>query len=136
MITIGTAYLGPELRDSKVHAALSKVMQAAIEARGDFEFGTAPAVNVVFTVPGSLGGPNWSGARDGTFSRKEKMLMIEIAVPEEIVSSDRVLDFIIEALRGANAIASDVYRKRCLPYPLRKAEELVTNIEQLAKHMS
>ena len=76
MIAIGVVYGGPELRDSKLYDVLGSVMRSAMEARGDFEFGSVPAVNVVFHVPGSPGSPDWDAARDGKFSRKEKLLMV------------------------------------------------------------
>ena len=133
MITIGADYFGPELRDSKLFDVLSATMKATVDARGDFEFGSTPAVNVVFHVPGSLGGPDWRGSRDGTFSRKEKMLMVQVAVPEELISSDAAIDFIIESLRGANAIAFDSYEEHGLQFPLREAEALVSRIEELVK---
>ena len=135
MITIGVVYGGPESRDSDVFDALTAVSKAAISARGDFEFGSAPAVNVVFHVPGSLSRPDWDGMRDARFSRKKKLLMVQVALPDEVVSSDRAIHFIIEALHGANAVAFDVYQKKGMQYPLREAETVVNKIEELAKHM-
>lgn len=133
MITVGAVYGGPEHRDSRVCAIISAVGLAATEARGPFEFGTAPAVNVVYYVPGSLDRPDWTGLRDGRFSRKEQMLMVQVALPEKVVGGEGALDFAIEALYGANAIAFDVFDEKGMQYPLREAEALVERIAELAR---
>ena len=136
MITVGAVFRGPELRGCALDAVVRTVGRAAMKATGDFEFGSAPATNVVFHVPGTLGGPDWDGLRDGTFSRKERMLMVQVAVPEQIVGSEEAMDFIIEALRGANAIAFDVFEEKGMPFPLREAEALVDRIEEIATDVS
>jgi hypothetical protein len=70
--------------------------------------------------------------KDGTFSLKKKMLMVQVAVPEEVVSQGTdSLDFMIESLHGANAIAFDVFGEHGIEYPLRQAELLVDQIRQL-----
>ena len=124
---------GPESGESKVCDALRAVTTAAIGARGDFAFGSVPAVNVVFYVPGSFSRPDWDGLRDGRFSREEKLLLVQVAVPDEMVSSDGAMGFIIQALRGANAIAFHVYQEKGMEYPLRNAEALVSRIAELAR---
>ena len=57
MISIGTIFEGPELKESAIDSALRRLGKAAIDVRGDLELGEHPAVNVVFHVPGSLGRP-------------------------------------------------------------------------------
>lgn len=130
MISIGSVLEGPELRHSSIDEALAKAMEAAVESRDHFELGSAPSVNVVFYVPGSLGRPDWDLLRSGRFSRKDKLLMVQVAVPEDIVSSDSAVDFVINSLYGANAIALDEFGEKGMEYPLAEAEELVGKIRE------
>jgi hypothetical protein len=129
MISIGSVFRGPELRDSPIHRAITAAGIAAMELRGDFEFGSGPAVNVVFHVPGSIGKPDWDGLRDAKFSRRQQFLMVQVAVPEDAVESPAPEDFVIQALYGANAVAFEFFRQRKIEYPLADAEALVEQIE-------
>ena len=45
------------------------------------------AVNVVFQLPGRFLTPEFVGVRSGTFSRKERLLMVQVAVPAEPTST-------------------------------------------------
>ena len=129
MISIGSVLKGPELRDSPIDRAIMAALRAAKELRGDFEFGSTPAVNVVFYVPGSTGSPDWDGLRDAKFSRQQKFLMVQVAVPEDAVESPAPEDFVIGSLYGANAVAFEFFRQRKIEYPLADAEALVEQIE-------
>jgi hypothetical protein len=42
------------------------------------------AVNVVFQVPGRFLTPEFEGIRSGTFSRKERRLMVQVALPLDV----------------------------------------------------
>ena len=108
-------------------------MKIAAELRGNFEFGSRPAVNVVFYVPGSLGSPDWDGLRDAKFSRQQQLLMVQVAVPENIVESANPEDFVIESLYGANAVAFEFFRQKNMDFPLAEAEQLVASIESRMK---
>jgi hypothetical protein len=130
MISIGCVYRGPELEGSYTFRVLGALMNAAIDCRGSFEVGKSPGINVVFYVPGSLGAPDWEGIRDAKFSPKRQYLMVQVAVPEELVNSPGLTDFAIESLRGANAVAFEFFRVRGLEFPLREAEELVDQITE------
>ena len=135
MISIGSVLRGPELRESNISDALRIAAKTLIRVRGDLELGSVPSVNVVFYVPGSQGQPDWDGLRDGRYSAKDKLLMVQVAVPEEMVSSNSALEFIVDSLHGANAVAFEVFRQKGMDYPLRKAEELVASIRDIAMGM-
>lgn len=129
MISIGTVLNGPELSGCPVDRVIHAAMKAAVELRGDFEFGSALAVNVVFFVPGSLGSLDWDGLRESKYSRKKQLLLIQVAVPLEAIESDRPEDFVIESLYGANAVAFEFFRQKRIEFPLAEAEMLVSQIE-------
>lgn len=133
MIALGGVFRGPELKGSLVDQTIKEVGKVATELRGDFEFGSGPAVNVVFHVPGSLGSPDWDGLRDAKFSRQQQLLMVQVAVPENVVESENPEDFVIESLYGANAVAFEFFRQKNMDFPLAEAEQLVANIESRMK---
>lgn len=130
MISIGAIYRGPELDESAVNAAIRRVGKAAIAARGNFAVGQCPSINVVFYVPGSLGKPDFQYISEGKFSRKQQLLLVAVPVPEEEVSNDDVMDFLIESLHGANAVAFAFFRRKGMDYPLKEAEALVAEIRE------
>lgn len=103
--------------------------KAAAKFRGEFELGKRPAINVVFYVPGSTGSPDWDGIRDSKFSRYQQLLMVQVAVPDELVQSASPDVFVMESLYGANAIAFEFLRQKGMQFPLAEAEKLVSEIE-------
>lgn len=129
MISIGAVFRGSELKDSSIDQKIKAVGKSAEKLRGDFEFGESPAINVVFHVPGSMGGPDWDGLRDAKFSRQQQLLMVQVAVPESVVDSATPEVFLIESLYGANVIAFEFFRQKGMQYPLVDAEKLVSEIE-------
>ena len=129
MISIGVVYGGPEQRGSALYNILSVANTVTIEVCGEPSSGKTPSVNVVFYVEGSVNAPNWDGLRDGTFSEKDMKLMVQVAVPNSLVDGDGAVEFLIDALHGANAIAFDVFDEQGMQYLLREAEVLVEKIK-------
>ena len=128
MISIGSIFSGPELKESAIDTAIKRLTKAAIDVRGDFVLGQHPSVNVVFHVPGSLGGPGSEYIQTGKFSRKQQLLLVAVPVPDTEVSNDQVMDFLIDSLKSANAVAFDFFRNKGLNFPLAVAEEMVGKI--------
>ncbi len=129
MISIGAVFRGPELQDSRIDLAIRAAGKAAKTLRGEFEIGNSPAINVVFYVPGSTGRLDWDGIRDSKFSRQQQLLMIQVAVPDEIILSTKADLFVIESLYGANAVAFEFFRQKGMQFPLADAEKLVSEID-------
>jgi hypothetical protein len=133
MILIGAHHGGPELRGTPIERAITAAMRAAIEARGTYAEGSVPAVNVVFCTPGSVvGRPDWDHGRVAKYSAKSKLVLVQVAVPAEVVESEEALDFVIRELHGANALAFEFYRQKEMEFPLADAEQLVGRIRQAA----
>jgi len=59
------------------------------------------------------------------------MLMIQVAVPREVAGRNKLLEFAIDALHGANAIAFDIFNEKGIVYPLDKAENLINKVARL-----
>ena len=132
MITIGGIYSGPELEGGAFNKAVSRAAKAAMQVCGSVDSFSGPSVNVVFCVPGSLGRPDWDHGRIARYSSKRKLLLIQIAVPEEVVDGNSPLEFLISELHGANAMAFEFYRQKGVQYPLAAAERLVAEINDSA----
>jgi hypothetical protein len=132
MISIGAHFNGPELDGSKIDQSLSRAMKAVELARGPgYEQHTAPAVNVVFYVPGSLGSEGPTKIEAARFSRKQKLLLVAVPVPPEIVESDGAAEFVIDALHQADQIAAETFaRKGTEPFDLEQAEAIVEKVRQ------
>lgn len=129
MIFIGGIFSGPELDGSSTEQTIKLVGRIAADLRGSFNVGDAPAVNVVFCVPGSLRSPDWDWLQEGTFSRRQKLLLVQVAVPAELVNSPQLDEFIIRSLHGANTIAFHTFNEKDMKFPLREAEELVLQVK-------
>jgi len=132
MIAIGWILGGPEQDGSSIDRAIRVVAKAAVQVIGDFEFGTSPATNVVFHVPGALSRPDFDFIRDAKFSRKQKLLIVQVPVPGEVVASDSPMDYLIESLYGANAMAFEFFRQKGMEYPLAEAEARVAKVKNRA----
>lgn len=133
MIMIGAHHGGPELGGTPIERAIGAAMRAAIKARGNYEEGSIPAVNVVFCTPGSIvGSPDWDHGRVAKYSAKRKLVLVQVAVPQEMVHSKSALDFVIKELYGANALAFECYRQKKIDFALADAEKLVAEIRRIA----
>jgi hypothetical protein len=85
MIYIGQIMGGPEFHDdAPINMALAKIYRLRGPV-GEGEFGS---LDVVFHVAGSILEPEFVGVRAGRFSRKRRMLQVQIAVPSEVVAGE------------------------------------------------
>jgi hypothetical protein len=151
MISIGCQYGGPEFDGSKrIQQTLRAAMKALAFVRGPwvgsddfgpcddkpqsgpfFEKGSAPAVNVVFYIPGTLGIKVPDKIEAARFSRKHKELLVAVPAPPEMVDSEEAAGFVIDALHEANRIAAETFtRKGPEPFDLERAEALVEKVRQ------
>ena len=131
MISIGAHYRGPELDGSPVDLLIRSAAKALKRLRGDgYEAHSVPAVNVVFYVPGSLGGFDIPRIEASRFSRKQKLLLVAVPVPGSVAASGGSVDFVLDALHRANAIAAEVFSKKGTePFDLAKAEAIVEKVK-------
>lgn len=130
MISLGGRFRGPELKGSPFHQAHTATARALHELRGPLVLGSVPLVNAVFVVPGSLGDPDFDGLEYGDYSRKDKAIVVQIAVPRDVAAAGNPAEFIVGGLRGANAMAFEFFRQKGDEFPLRQAEEMVTAIAE------
>lgn len=126
MISIGANYGGPELDGVLVEKVILSAMSAIDDARGNWTEGSVPTVNVVFHVPGSIVKAVPAQIEPARLSRKQRLLLVAVPVPPEMINSDKALDFVIDALHKANAIAAEVFAKKNVgTFDLQKADAIV-----------
>ena len=131
MIAVGEHYRGPEQRNSRISSALDRTGVAIRNARpGNISDGAHPWVNPVFVVGGSLGEPNFNDIRLGHYDKKEKGLVVEIAIPRSVADSKNLRDPIVRGLQMANAAAFHFFDDKGMEFPLRDAEALVTRVSE------
>lgn len=149
MIAIGVNYGGPEQHRSRIRTLLSAAMNAVADERGEwvggddfgpgaprpstgrfFEVGSAPAVNVLFYVPGSLlAYSDLTKIEAARFSRKWKLLLVAVPVPKDVAEAGGSAEFVVGALRQAVAIAAEVFAgKKVGTFDRAGAESLIEKV--------
>lgn len=58
-------------------------------------------INVVFQYPGSLLQPDFVGVRTGSFSKKKRMLVVQVAFPGDMLSSNSFVKHYLAFLKDA-----------------------------------
>jgi len=133
VIALGVDVGGTELIRSQIDCALMQTARSLIRLRPTFADGEVPSVNVVFYLPGSVHSPDWEGLRVERFTRKKKLILISVAVPEKAVHSEHALIFVIQSLHRANTLAFQNFHKKGIEFPLGDAEAL---IDQVAREVA
>jgi hypothetical protein len=130
MIYIGEILGGPELRDAPISRAIEKLYRL----RGSVGKGACGSLDLVFHVAGSLREPEFSGVRTGRFSRKERVLQVQIAVPKEIVGAEDPYPFLAAAVLDAVRVAAPVFAKAGIAYPEAEYTAIAETMVTAATH--
>ncbi len=93
-----------------------------------YDSGEEGWVNPVFVLAGSVRKPDFKGLRIGHFSRKEKGVVVIIAVPTSEFYTASSVDYVVQALRESVNFASKVFAKNGISFSDEKAEELMREI--------
>ena len=104
--------------------ALTRLAQQVASARSNVQ--TPLNVNVVFYVPSKLLQLDWTGERTGRYSKKDDLLMVQVALPEE--PPDDVDDYLRERLAAALGEAEEWARKRRVADDLNELRALVATL--------
>lgn len=83
-------------------------------------------INVVFQIPGNMVTPDFEGARTGTFAASERLLMVQVALPEE--PPEDVDAELRDRLRAAVDEAERWARTRHLADELSEVRRLVMSL--------
>lgn len=125
MIYISSILGGPELEGSRIDTAIKRVLSR----RPPGEEGNYGSLDVVFHIPGSIVKPEYHGLRTAKFSSKEKMLMVQVSVPPDVVMSDEAEAFVIQSLKEAIRIARPRFERAGIPYP---EDEYLSDVDGMA----
>lgn len=130
MIYLNSVLGGPELKDSPADRAITALARAFHAAKQPED----GSLDVVFHVPGGIVKPDFSGTRSTKFSKKEKIQMIEIPVPPELVYADGLKMFLLEKLREAVEVGERKFRAAGLPYPKMEYLHIIDLIVEKEVH--
>jgi hypothetical protein len=124
-MAIGQINGGPEVRGSTVDRVVGRI-SGLLDGGEEDAFGSQ---NIVFHVHGSLLSPEHAGVRTGTFSKKRRMLMLQIALPKDIVErdEDEIRRFVLTSLDEAVGMAEPAFRRAKIPYD---KEEFLSRVER------
>jgi hypothetical protein len=86
------------------------------------------ALDLVFRVEGRLFAPDFKGIRTGAFSKKKKMLQIQIAVSDEILSSPGIAEYVTESLKQAVILGAAFFTKKEIAFNLESHLALLEKI--------
>jgi hypothetical protein len=131
-LSLGIVLGGPELEDGTCDKVLARILNAVAD-NCPINTGIEGAMlNVVFHVPGTLFGPDFSGLRVAKFSRARAILLVQVAVPTDLVSEMAIRSFAYTSIRRAIDIAARVFSKVKIPY---SAEELHNFFDQVERDL-
>lgn len=86
-------------------------------------------INPIFIIPGSVSQPDFEGYKLGHFSRKEKGLVVMIAVPQSVADGEGIREFICQSLRESVRLAADFFASKGISFSTLKAEKIILSIE-------
>jgi hypothetical protein len=83
------------------------------------------ALNVVFHVPGDLWKPEFAGMRTGRLSRRQHLLMVQVAIPDVPVPP-RAIIYLLSLVADAIDLAEDYGKsKKVISEPLDALRQIV-----------
>lgn len=130
MIAIGNQFGGPEQRGSLVHSMLNKAMNVAADTRdANYNNGAEAWINPIFILPGTVSKPDFEGYKLGYFSKKQKGLVVMIAVPQAVADGEDLAEFVSISLREAVWLAAVYFAEKGISFSTLKAEKLILAIE-------
>lgn len=80
-LSVGSVVGGATPANQPWREAIRELALGVAEARSGVE--SPLNVNVVFHVPGNLMAPKFQGTRTGRFSKRESLLMVQVALPKD-----------------------------------------------------
>ncbi len=120
-LSLGVIVGGATLANKPWDAAIRDLSIRIGEARRGVE---APLnLNVVFHVPGNMLKPEFAGVRTGRFSKSRALLMVQVAVPEEVPSDPMI--YLKNTIHAAIDEAAQWAAKRKVPIDVSKLRSIL-----------
>lgn len=127
---IGSVLGGPEISGTFVDTIITRLAKASHAYQKTHGISSEGGLDIVYHVPGSMVHPEFEGLRTAKFSKKEKMLMVQIAVPTVFENERHLEKFLVEALREAIYLAKPIFRSARIPFSQDEYLQLVGAIER------
>jgi len=86
-------------------------------------------VNVVFHTPGTIWNPDFEGIRLHRYSKKDNMLRVQVAVPENEMDGSNPGRFIFDAIRKALNLTQPRFARYKIPFSVADHLALIDAIE-------
>lgn len=136
MITLGIQMGGATDADCLTEPFLLSAAQTASRVRDpNYDDGSEAWINPIYIVPGSIHNPDFEGYKLGHFSKKEKGLVVAIAVPQSVADGEGIPEFIGTSLREAVRLAAAHFASKGISFSTLKAEKIILAIEAELKTM-
>lgn len=119
---------GPEVPGTPVDTIITQLAVACHAYQQAQAITSEGSLDIVYHVPGSMVQPEFEGLRTAKFSKKEKTLMVQIAVPTLFENKQDLTKFLVEALREAIQLAKPVFRRTEVPFSHAEYLQLVDSI--------
>jgi hypothetical protein len=101
---------------------LAGIVRREEEADPPEDPGSEATVDVTFHLPGPIVRPDYEGMRTGRWVKAKRLLVVQIAVPEEISGQPAAIDDLLgRSLVEAVDLAAGYLAQRQLPYSLDRA---------------
>ncbi|MBP7002074.1 hypothetical protein [Amaricoccus sp.] len=136
MISLGVQFGGPEHSASIINRSLITAARIAVSVR-DQEYKSLNEgwINPIYIVPGTVSKPDFEGCKLGHFSKKDKGLVVAIAVPQSVADGEEINSFIGLSLRNAAHIAAEYFKCNKISFSTLKAEKIILSIEAELQRM-
>jgi len=109
---------------------LNKAMNVAADTRdANYNDGAEAWINPIFILPGTVSKPDFEGYKLGHFSKKQKGLVVMIAVPQAVADGENLPEFVSISLREAVRLAAAYFAEKGINFSTLKAEKLILAIE-------
>jgi hypothetical protein len=124
VLSVGSVVGGSTPTNRRWRDAIAELTRAVAEART--EIASPLNVNVVFQVAGNVVQPDFEGARTGKFSKANRLLLVQVALPAEV--PDDPESYLRGALSDAIDEAEGWARERSIAPDLQVLRELVAGL--------
>ncbi len=128
---IGGIFGGPEAEGSEVFRTICALSQAKETAQTHFVKPTDGELDLVFHVPGSMLSVPFEGIRTGRLSKKERIMQVQMAVPEAALKAPNLLAILTDLLRQAVKVGKQHLEKKQIDFQEEDHLRLIDHIEGL-----
>ena len=130
-LSLGIIQGGINLDARALLDALQVILSLVARHRTDSDIDTLPELNIVFSVAGDISQPDFDGFRFGRFSSKEQVLLVQVAVNDEVITATEPSEFIFDSIHRAITLAEPMFAGHKLEFDVAKHIEFVRHINRL-----